>query len=333
MTNSSKTILFGITTLIVFTLLAGYYLFSGTTESENTTSQLSAADTLVPAEPDEKRTELIDSISSPYDTINKQILITELFDSAGMIGKNVLITVGGLGAKLKWVEAWTKELYRQKLKEFNIGLVCIVMGPKEEYYDSREIAIPKLAKKYLKSYEKYRLNETYLIVHSSGVFPAHQMFDLLYTGSVDSNKYKGKRKPATNYDSLEITKNKIVYIVLDGEPGRPSGYTITNAMATNLKKIISVYAKDEKTGTKSGMYNEAIKLKKLFPGKTEDYFLKSINSGCNKGAKWCVHETVITTKPHNPAMYDLERDYQYFSGERKVVTEYMDFVKSILAKE
>lgn len=275
---------------------------------------------------------LLDSLTIPFDTINNQILTAELYDSINMIGKNVLITCGGMGAELQWVEAWTKELYKKKLKEFNIGMVCIIKGPKEEYYDRRDIAIPELTRKFVSAYEKYKLNYTYFIVHSSGVFPAHQMFDLIYTGSVDSNRVGGKKKPVANYDSLGVTKEKIVYIILDGELGRPHGYTLTRGMVDNLKKMISVFAIDAVTGTHSGMYKEAIKIKKTFPDKTEDYLLKSKNSGCNKGASWCVHETVITTVPHNPAMYDLKNDYQFFGGKRQVVTEYMDFVNKIMEK-
>lgn len=273
---------------------------------------------------------LLDSLTTRFDNIDNQILTTELYDSVNMIGKNVLITCGGMGAELEWVAAWTKELYTKKLKEFNIGMVCVIKGPKDEYYDSRDIVVPELTRKFVKAYEKYKLNYTYFIVHSSGVFPAHQMFDLLYTGSIDSNKFRGKKKPVTNYDSLGITKDKIIYIMLDGEPGRPHGYTLTKGMVDNLKKIFSVSAKDETTQTYSGMYKEAVKIKQLFPDKTVDYLLKSKDSGCNPGAIWCVHETVITTKPHNPAKYDLDQDYQKFGGDTLVVTAYMDTVKIVV---
>lgn len=274
--------------------------------------------------------QLLDSLTTRFASIKKQIHITELYDSVNMIGKNVLITCGGLGAELTWVEAWTKELYTKKLKEFNIGMVCIIRGPYENYYDNRDIAVPELTRIFVDAYDKYKLNYTYFIVHSSGVFPAHQMFDLLYTGGIDSNRFRGKKEPVTNYDSLGITKDKIIYIMLDGEPGIPRGYTLTKGMVENLKQIISVYAEDEATGTKSGMYKEAKRIIQLFPHKTKDYSLKSKNSGCNPGAVWCVHETVITTKPHNPAAYDLRQDYQKFGGDRQVVTEYMEFVKTVV---
>ncbi len=293
-----------------------------------------------------------------YDTIGSQIISIKLCDSPAMSAKNVLITAGGYGAKLGWVEEWTKELYRSKLKDYNIGMIYIVPGPKEAYYESKEIPIPALARSLVDAYSKYKLNNTYLIAHSSGVFPAHQLFDLLYVGkpvevvkndslikkreSKKENKIKekGERKSSKNkpkqsptlliaIDSLGLTKNKIIYIMLDGEPGIPRGYTLTKPMAESLRKIISVYAVDSTTNTKSGMYSEAVKIKKLFPKKTVDYLITAKKSGCAKGAKWCVHETLITTKPHNPKMYDLKNDYQLFDNDRHVVTEFMQAVDEL----
>lgn len=309
--------------------------------NESRSGFLSAADSTDP------KSNTVFPLRPNYDTINSQILIAELYDSAGMIGKNVLITCGGMGAKLRWVERWTRELYIKKLKDYNIGLVCIIEGPREEYYDSRDILIQNLTKKYIDTYQKYNLNETLCIAHSSGVFPAHQMFDLLYDGGIDSNSSKkdikanstkrGKHKRShvqgdhknsvlVPYDSLGITRNKISYIMLDGELGIPKGYTLTERMVKNLKHIYSVYAIDEKTGTRSGLYHEAIKVKQSYPDKTTDFLVRSQNSGCRPNAKWCVHETVITTIPHNPSGYDLEKDYQYFDSNRQVVFEYMDSV-------
>ncbi len=307
----------------------------------------------------EVRTKLKDSVSETKTfkttTIKNQIIIHKLFDSASIMGKNVLITAGGYGAKLSWVEEWTKELYRSKLKEYNIGIIYVVPGPKEAYYDSREIPIGELARNLVEAYSKYKLDKTYVIAHSSGVFPAHQLFDLLYIGKpaeaakndslTKKKETKHKKKKGESLkgndknskltkvpaklipiDAAGITKNKIIYIMLDGEPGIPRGYTLTKTMAESLRKIISVYAIDSTTNTKSGMYAEAVKIKKLFPEKTVDYLITSKKSGCAKGAKWCVHETLITTKPHNPKMYDLQNDYQFFDKERYVVTEFMKAV-------
>lgn len=260
--------------------------------------------------------------------INNQILISQIVPDSQMKGKNVLITMGGMGAKLKWVQKWTEELYKSKLNEFNIGLIIVVKGPMQEYYDSREIDIKEMTKRFVAFYKKYNLDETFLIVHSSGVFPAHQMFDYLYLGGNDPKTKKMNARKLEILDPEGITKNRINYIMLDGELGIPRGYTLVGRMVKELKQIYSFYAVDAETGTRSGMAHEAIKVKNTFQAKTQLYKHIAKNSGCNPGAKWCVHETLITTRPHNPAGYDLEKDYQFFDSTRKVVTGYMGVVKN-----
>ncbi len=260
--------------------------------------------------------------------INYQILISQIVPDSQMKGKNVLITMGGMGAKLIWVQKWTEELYKSKLNEFNIGLIIVVKGPVEEYYDSREIDIKEMTKRFVAFYKKYGLNETFLIVHSSGVFPAHQMFDYLYLGGEDPMIKKMNIRKLEILDPEGITKNKINYIMLDGELGIPKGYPLVEGMVKNLKKVYSFYSIDAQTGTESGMAEEAKKVKDTFTAKTILHKHIAENSGCNPGAKWCVHETLITTRPHNPAGYDLEKDYQIFDSTRKVVTGYMDVVRN-----
>jgi len=268
------------------------------------------------------------------DTVAKgQILFIYPLPKEQMHGKNVLITMGGMGAKLSWVQKWTEELYKAKLKEFNIGLIIVVMGPVEEYYDSRDIDIPKMTRRFVAAYEEFNFDQTYLIVHSSGVFPAHQMFDYLYIGGNDPKNKKMKMRKLEKLDPKGITKEKITYIMLDGELGKPKGYTLVKEMVQNLKKIYSFYVVDAATKTPSGMAHEAKKVKEEFPDKTILYKHIAENTGCNPGAKWCVHETLIINRPHNPARYDLEKDYQLFDSTRKVVTGYMGVVKNGKWKE
>ena len=38
------------------------------------------------------------------------------------------------------------------------------------------------------------------------------------------------------------------------------------------------------------------------------------HSGCHSGAKWCLHDLLITTRPHNPDTFDLVKDYTDFAG-------------------
>ena len=52
-------------------------------------------------------------------------------------------------------------------------------------------------------------------------------------------------------------------------------------------------------------------------------------SGCNSAAKWCLHDLVITTRPHNPATFDLQKDYTSFTG-RSVQTQWVDALQPFL---
>ena len=45
-------------------------------------------------------------------------------------------------------------------------------------------------------------------------------------------------------------------------------------------------------------------------------------SGCSAGAEWCVHVTLINTKPHDPSTADPLKDYSDFQS-RPVCTSYL----------
>jgi hypothetical protein len=47
-------------------------------------------------------------------------------------------------------------------------------------------------------------------------------------------------------------------------------------------------------------------------------------SGCDVGAGWCLHDTLITNHPHDPTNYDLALDYTDFTNGRAVVESYID---------
>ena len=66
------------------------------------------------------------------------------------------------------------------------------------------------------------------------------------------------------------------------------------------------------------------------------YEVDATGSGCSRtasGGLWCLHDAVINTRPHNPTMYDLRRDYTTFSGApgRALVTSYLDVLGPPLA--
>jgi hypothetical protein len=52
-------------------------------------------------------------------------------------------------------------------------------------------------------------------------------------------------------------------------------------------------------------------------------------SGCHDGAHWCLHDLLITHRPHDPDTYDLKDDYTDFAG-RPPTVEWIDMLSSYL---
>jgi hypothetical protein len=52
-------------------------------------------------------------------------------------------------------------------------------------------------------------------------------------------------------------------------------------------------------------------------------------SRTHAGGLWCLHDTLITTWPHNPVSYDLRRDYTDFTDGRQLVTSYLDVLRDL----
>ncbi|NUM71501.1 MAG: hypothetical protein HUU43_11670 [Ignavibacteriaceae bacterium] len=244
----------------------------------------------------------------PRVLLNKDISYAE----SKAEGNDIVIMIGGMGAKREWVDAWTDELYRSALDTMGVKHVFTVKGPDQEYYDKLEIKVDTLINKVVKladslSAEKKKFR-ILIIAHSSGVFPAHQILDELYV--------KGK-------DKNGVTAGRIHYFQLDGDPGVPKGYPLTAAMVNKLARMYIVYAFDKSTLTISAMHKESLMLYAMFGSKSELVAVDASDCGCNPEKIWCLHETMITSKPHNKNMYDLAQDYTKFDKERKVTTSYL----------
>ena len=51
--------------------------------------------------------------------------------------------------------------------------------------------------------------------------------------------------------------------------------------------------------------------------------VNAARSGCAAGAKWCLHDALVTERPHNPETFDLEKDYQGFLPDRPAAVAYL----------
>lgn len=225
-------------------------------------------------------------------------------------GNNIFIGFGGWNTKQELVNNWCYELYKAKLKEIGVQNIFSVKGPDKPCYDDREIDLNVLAE-YVKNMIKasFAVDKIIIAAHSSGSFVAHDLLEILY----------GNNGIAT--DSIYL--NKIYYFNLDGGiGGSKCGVELKPEVVNRLAKVYAVVAYDPLADLYSQNIEAMKKLTELFKDKSELLTLDVTGSGCF--APWCMHETVITKKPHNPEKFDLEKDYGLFDDAHPVQTDYLE---------
>src|SRR4029077_15538411 len=122
---------------------------------------------------------------------------------------------------------------------------------------------------------------------SSGAFVAHELLDQLYT--------------AGNADVLA----RLGYACLDG-----GGSGLTTAIVAGLRKITFVYAHDPTLASGySENHSAAEALGAEYAPHAETYEVTVPSTGCDDGAGWCMHDVVVTHRPHHSWSYDLADDY------------------------
>lgn len=214
-------------------------------------------------------------------------------------GPAILIAYGGYSARLSHSAAWATELVDAKLGAADVGHVYAVKGPDDPGYAAREIANTAL-----RAHLATIADDTapiYVVAHSSGAFVAHELLAQVH---------------ATGNAAL---LSRISYANLDG-----GGAGLTTTIVANLANIVFVYARDPTLGSGlSQNSGSALWLGATYAAYGEAFEVTVPDTGCASGAGWCLHDVVITHRPHNPWSYDLANDYTDFV-ERPVTTEYLD---------
>jgi len=208
------------------------------------------------------------------------------------------IAYGGWGVKEAWARAWVDEVYRTALARRGIRYLCAVRGPAEVDYAGREIGNSALATHLLTGPRGLVV----IAAHSSGSFVAHELFAEL--------EAMGPRGAAL--------LGRTVYYDLDGGE---SGLTPT--IVGQLRRAYFVYADDSTTGTRSANAATMIALGTQYADKGGVLEVNAARSGCTPGAKWCLHDALVTERPHNPQTFDLEKDYQGFLPDRPAAVAYL----------
>ncbi|MCW5801589.1 MAG: hypothetical protein KIT31_04325 [Deltaproteobacteria bacterium] len=212
-------------------------------------------------------------------------------------GDGVLIAYGGYTAQIAYSAAWASELVDAALGAEGVGHIYAVKGPRDAGYAAREIANTKL-RAHLARFDDGTAR-IYVVAHSSGSFVAHELLSQL--------RNTGRR------DVLA----RIGYANLDG-----GGSGLDGDIARSLANLAFVYARDPSLSSGLSRNSGAARsLASTYPT-SQLVEVRVPDTGCANGAGWCLHDVVITHKPHNKNTFDLARDYTDFAG-RPVTTEYL----------
>jgi hypothetical protein len=224
-------------------------------------------------------------------------------------GNDIAIFFGGWQAKQEWVNRWSNEVYEAKLNKLGVQHLLTVKGPDELCYNKKEIELKSLAD-FVKNiiYATYFIDNVIIIAHSSGSFVANEFLNIMYGNDGIAR------------DSFYV--DKVHYFILDGGIGSNNcGTKIDTSAIRHIKKVYAVAAFDSTTDKYSANYQSMKILSEMFNEKSELILIDASDSGCID--KWCLHNFLITRRPHNPYNYDLEKDYQYFDSKRLVQTDYL----------
>ena len=249
------------------------------------------------AEEDDDYSELddIDAIAGKADGFSDwQLVGTGVAYNQVNTGHGVLIAYGGYTAKLSESAAWASELVDAKLGAADVGHIFAVRGPADPAYAAREIANTKLRAK-LATFDDGRA-PIYVVAHSSGSYVAHELL-------------------AQVNNANQPLLARMSYANLDG-----GGSGMTTTIANHLANLEFVYARDPAAGLSKNA-GAAMSLASAYGAPA--FEVRVQGTGCAPGAGWCLHDVVITHRPHNPSTFDLARDYTDFVN-RTVTTEYLD---------
>lgn len=229
-------------------------------------------------------------LGNPYFLVGNGVAKRELNGASGV----AFIFYGGWQASLGAVQDLVDEYLRstQRLPR----AAYAVQGPKDSNYASREIANSSVVSDLLAA--SPALGRLVIVGHSSGTYVARELLDLLDSRGMPSG--------------LEID-----FYNLDGGQ-------VVNQLALKPNNYFAVYARGA-SGSESfyaqAMRSEAQAAKNLGIN-ASTIGIDASGSGCqvgSTGGRWCLHDAVIITRPHNSDRFDLAKDYTQFSAERRLV--------------
>ena len=213
-------------------------------------------------------------------------------DTKNPAGENLFIGYAGYQVSLASAETWVEALYEASLAARGVRYLWAVQGPNDRTYSNFEIGNSKVAATMLPLVEP-RTRFVLVAAHSSGSFVAHELFARLAGGM----------------DPEGVTAGRVVYFNLDGGA---SG--LTTRSVGRLRRAYFVAARDGNTGTDSPRLATMRSLGATYASAGGFWQNDASDSGCREGAQWCVHDALITTRPHAPTSASARLDYSEFTG-------------------
>jgi hypothetical protein len=232
-------------------------------------------------------------------------------DTGGGAQGNALLVYGGYLAADEYVQRWADELARVQGMQLGVAHLYAIKGPNQSGYANREIQNTKLAAHLGTDHRAERASSLIVIAHSSGTFVAEELLEFVRDGRGGV--------PADTIGKVELFN-------LDG------GGVSSSALLHQLAHSYFVYACDSAIDRCSRNSDSMRSLGQQYASLGGAFKVNATGSGCSRddaGGLWCLHDTVITTLPHNPVNYDLRRDYTDFTNGRRLVTSYLDVLSSL----
>jgi len=214
---------------------------------------------------------------------------------------NVFAGYGGYGVTLGWTQVWVENLFNSYLTHLGVSHIYAIQGPEDPEYAAKEIGNSHLLAHLLAIAANGNLDNFFVAGHSSGSFVAHEMLG----------------QAAGSLDPKRLLRNKIVYFNLDGGS---SGFTQT--IANYLVMSHWTYGYDNTVRTSSANAATMQFYGKQFGSKAQVLGVNADSSGCDAGAVWCMHMTMITKKPHLATTASAQLDYGGINSAHPVQTQY-----------
>jgi hypothetical protein len=213
-------------------------------------------------------------------------------DTKNPVGENIFIGYAGYRVSLASAEAWVAALDETSLAARGVRYLWAVQGPNDRTYSNREIGTSEIIATLLPLVGP---STRFVLVagHSSGSFVAHELLGRLAGGM----------------DPQGVTAGRVVYFNLDGGA---SG--LTPSAVGRLHRAYFVAAHDGKTGTDSPRLATMRSLGATYASAGGYWMNDASDSGCSEGAQWCVHDALVTTRPHASGNASSQLDYSDFAG-------------------